>query len=83
MGKSYSYEILVDELHPPIGGIYKYFAKVAHLYEVPSSGVPGGETPVRHGIGEVHGRTREEAMSKMTDRVREWIDAHAGSQQKT
>jgi hypothetical protein len=70
MSKKYSYEIHVQDLIPPIGGVYRYFAIVRHIYEDKGD----HEEKVQHSFGETHGATKEEAEKKMRDKVERWIE---------
>ncbi|MDO8609080.1 MAG: hypothetical protein Q7R95_00895 [bacterium] len=57
--------IEVQQLIPPIGGIYKYFS-IAEIYEI-------GKGKINHNLGEVHGKTKEEAEKKMREKVEKWL----------
>lgn len=67
--KRYEYSIKVQELIPPIGNLYRYFAIVAYMYEIGS----GSDLKISVDFGEVHGETKEDAEKRMKEKVEEWI----------
>ena len=60
----YDINIKVNKLIPPLGE-NKYFAKV-DISEI------GGQHNLPHGLGEVWGKTHDEAYKKMNDKVEQW-----------
>lgn len=69
--KKFSYSIMVKELIPPMGGgIYKYYAKVSHIYK----DIGKKEIEIYQDFGEIHGKTSEEADQKMRELIQKWID---------
>ena len=63
------YEILIQDLIPPIGRVHKYFAVIRFL--VVES--PEGNKRVDPDLGETHGRTKEEAEAKMQSNLDDWL----------
>lgn len=72
MPGGYDYEIYVEKLTSPIGGVYPYVAKVRRLVKnrevVPSQ---------IHQIRETWGRTHKEAEAKLRTKIRAWIKQQA------
>lgn len=69
--RKFDWSVTVTELNPPIGNLYRYYAKVAYMYEAHG----GTETTVDHNFGETHGETKREAHEKMATRVQQWIQS--------
>jgi hypothetical protein len=69
----YDYYIETEELHPPIGGVYRFAAKVGGLVKVTG---PHSTERISHSFGEVWGRTREEAEEKLRKQIDDWIAEH-------
>lgn len=63
----YDYWVKVDEIKPPLGN--NNFAATAVIHEI-------GGNDIEHGLGEVWGKTREEAQQKMLTIVRQWIQVN-------
>ncbi|MDP2856336.1 MAG: hypothetical protein Q8N90_04495 [bacterium] len=70
MTKKFNYEIIVNALIPPIGGVYKYCAKVTHIYQDMGT----KEKEVSYDFGETHGGTKEDAEQKIREIVEKWIE---------
>lgn len=66
--ENFNYEIIVTEINPPIGGVYRFAAKVGVITE-------HGRNVRFHqpNLGEVHGKTKEEARDKMDDLIIKWF----------
>lgn len=63
----FEYDVSYQEIVPPIGGIFKYAGKVTFLYDHEK------KEKIIHEFGETHGKTTEEAISKMSEKVEEWV----------
>lgn len=63
------YEILVQDIVPPIGGVLKFGATI-HFLVVKE---PGGNKRLNPDLGETYGKTREEARAKMQTKFDEWL----------
>jgi hypothetical protein len=63
------YEILVQELHPPIGGVNNHFAVIQFI----SIETPNGNKRISPDFGETYGKTEEEARSKMQAKLDNWL----------
>jgi hypothetical protein len=61
--------IRTNEMFPPLGGKYKYFAAVQVLYVVDES----GRHKINKSFRETWGETKEEAIEKMQQQVRDWV----------
>ena len=61
--------IVTNEMFPPLGGKYKYFAAVQVLYVVDES----GRHEIKKSFRETWGETKEEAKEKMYQKVRDWV----------
>ena len=61
--------IRTNEMFPPLLGRYKYFAVVQVLYVVDES----GRRKVNKSFRETYGETKEEAIEKMQQKVRDWV----------
>lgn len=71
----YSYYISTEKLLPPIGGVYTYAAKLAKLVRNP--GPDSMEVKFsEHRMGEMWGKTEEEAYQKVLRKVEDWIAQH-------
>jgi len=68
--KKFNYEIAVKKLTPPIGGVYKYYAKIAYIYE----DIRMKEIKINYDFGETYGKTKSEAERKMEDKVKKWVE---------
>lgn len=60
----------VKPLIEPIGGVYRFVAKLAYCYE---SLAGGPEKSVDPGIGEVWGQTEDDARQKLKSKMEAWI----------
>lgn len=67
------YEILVQDLIPPMGGGRKYYAVIQFL----AVETEGGSKRIDPGLGESHGRTPEEARAKMQAKFDSWRKENA------
>ena len=65
--EKYDYWVSVNEMIPPLGE-NRFFAKV-EIHET-------GNGKVEHNLGEVYGKTREEAHDKMHTLARQWIQVN-------
>lgn len=65
--QKYDHWVKVNELVPPLGR-NKFFA-TAEIHEI-------GGIKVDHSLGEVWGKTREEAYNKMQEMIRQWIQVN-------
>ena len=70
--KVVDYEILVQDLIPPIGGVFNYYAVIQFLVVE----TPEGNKRIDPGLGETHGKTEAEARSKMQSKFDEWLKTH-------
>jgi hypothetical protein len=68
--EKYDYWVVVDELIPPLGE-NNFFAK-AEIHEI-------GKGKADHNLGEIYGKTREEAHAKMDTMARQWIQVNEKS----
>lgn len=59
--------VKVKELIPPLGE--NKFSATAEIHEI-------GGGKIEHGLGEVWGETREEANSKMKEKIRQWVQVN-------
>ena len=66
--KIVDYEILVQDIIPPIGGKLKYSAVIQFLVVE----TPEGNKHIDLDLGETHGKTKEEARAKMQAKFDEW-----------
>ena len=71
--KVLDYEILIQDLIPPMGNIYHYYAVIQFLVVE----TPNGNKQINPNLGETHGRTKEEAREKMQVRFNNWEEEHA------
>ncbi|MBI2612808.1 hypothetical protein HYW59_03310 [Candidatus Kaiserbacteria bacterium] len=55
----------IEEIKPPMGELK--FAAKATIHEI-------GKGEVDHGLGEVWGKTREEATQKMNEKIKQWLE---------
>lgn len=62
------YEILVQDVIPPLGGGKKYYAVIQFLVVKTDE----GNKHVKLDLGETHGKTKEEARSKMQRKFDVW-----------
>jgi len=67
--KIMDYEIHVQELTPPIGGVLKYYAVIQFLVVETLD----GNKSINPNLGETHGRTAEEARAKMQTKFDNWV----------
>ena len=67
--KVVDYEILVQDLIPPIGGVLKYYAGIQFLVIE----TPEGNKRVNPNLGETHGKTKEDARAKMQTKLDNWV----------
>ena len=67
--RKFNYDVFVNKLNPPLGGMLKYYAKVPHIYE----DLCTKETEVYVEFGETWGETKDEAEQKMREIVNKWI----------
>ena len=67
--KVLDYEILVQDLIPPIGGVLKYYAVIQFL----AVETPEGNNRVNPNLGETHGKTKEESRAKMQTKFDNWV----------
>tara|TARA_A100001391_G_scaffold4744_1_gene3328 strand:- start:183 stop:404 length:222 start_codon:yes stop_codon:yes gene_type:complete len=70
--KVLDYEILVKELVPPIGGKLTHYAVIQFLVVEDSE----GNKRMEPGLGETHGKSEEEARSKMREKFKKWEEAN-------
>ena len=63
----YDHWVRVDEIIPPLGE--NRFAAKAEIHEI-------GKGRVEHNLGEVWGKTREEATQKMSEKISQWLKAN-------
>ncbi len=63
------YEILVQDLIPPIGGVFKYYAVIQFLVVE----TPEGNKHINPNLKEVYGKTQEEAQTKMKEKLDNWL----------
>lgn len=75
--RDFDYSITVTKLHPPIGGIYRYAAKLAYLYQMKE----GQGTKISVEFGEFWGTTEAEAEAKVREKVEEWINSQQNQSQ--
>lgn len=73
MSAKYDYNIITEKLNPPIGGVYRYAAKLNAFVRLIEG---GGTERVQATLGERYGKTEEEAYRKMQSAVEEWIEGH-------
>lgn len=67
------YEILVQDLLPPMGGGRKYYAVIQFLVVKTAD----GHEHVNLDLGEAYGKTEEEARSKMQAKFDGWRKSNA------
>jgi hypothetical protein len=70
--KVVDYEILVQDLVPPIGGVLKHYAVIQFLVVETEE----GNKRIDPGLGEAHGKTPEEARAKMQAKFDGWREAN-------
>lgn len=73
MSSEYDYEIITEKLNPPLGE-NRYAAKVQFMMKRLG---PGRTERVSPNIGELWGRTEQEAYQKVHDAVEQWIAARS------
>ena len=73
MSNDYDYEIITEKLNPPLGENH-YAAKVQIM--VKRLG-PSRTQRISPNIGEMWGRTKQEAYHKVQRAVEDWITAHS------
>lgn len=69
MAKQFDYYVDVRELEQPIGGVYKFVAKVPYVVENPGPNFKHIHPPLH----EHWGKTKSEAEAKAKAEVEEWI----------
>jgi hypothetical protein len=69
MSDKYDYEIITEKLNPPIGGIYRYAAKISFLVRL---GEGSQRERVNPNLGEWYGTTEREAEEKIRQAVDDW-----------
>ena len=67
------YEILVQNLIPPMSGGRKYYAVIQFLVVKTDE----GNKHINPNLGETYGKTEEEARSKMQDKFDSWRKSNA------
>jgi hypothetical protein len=67
--KRYDYDIDIDDLVPPIGGVFRYAAYVRYMVEIDGD----KRQRLQISFGETHGETKQEASEKMETKVKKWI----------
>ncbi len=65
--KKYDFWVKVNEITPPFGE--NKFSATVEMHEI-------GVGKVEHGLGEVWGKTREEAHGKMQTIARQWVQVN-------
>ena len=71
--KVVDYEILVQDLTPPLGGVLKFSAVIQFVvFETPD-----GNTSINPNLGETHGRTAKEARGKMQTKFDNWVQENS------
>ena len=63
------YEITVQELIPPIGGLFTHCAAISWVYEKTNN----GNKRIVVDLGEVHGESDEDARNKMKEKFESWL----------
>ncbi len=71
--KVVDYDILVQELIPPIDGMIKYFAVINFLVIE----TKGGNKRISPSLGKTHGETQEEARNKMQAKYDGWFSQNS------
>ena len=61
----YDHWVRIDEIKPPMGE--NRFAAKAEIHAI-------GKGSVEHNLGEVWGKTREEATHKMNEEIKQWLE---------
>jgi hypothetical protein len=69
--KTFKYDIVIEELVPPVGDTLKFVATAPYLYETDD----GKQTRISSPIGEVWGPSRDESRANLKARMDEWIAA--------
>ena len=64
-----AYEILVQDMIPPIGGTLKYYAVVQFLVVKTDE----GNKRINPNLDESYGKTKDEARRKMQDKLDKWL----------
>lgn len=72
MNNGYDYEIVTEKLNPPLGENH-YAAKVQMMVKFLGTGQTERINP---NIGEMWGKTQQEAYQKVHRAVEDWIAAH-------
>lgn len=67
------FEILVRDLIPPLGGGRKHYAVIQFIVVKTDE----GNKRVNPHLGETHGKTEEEARSKMQEKFDVWLKSNA------
>ncbi len=71
--KVVDYDILVQELFPPIGGMLQYNAVISFLVVETKE----GNKRMYPDLGKTYGKTQEEAWKKMQAKFDDWLSANS------